>query len=246
MEIIKSLRWYTGSGYRDINIKLRKKQKLSTTQKLHYDNITRAFENVSSITTTLTLYRGLKLNSEKEYKQFDKGFVSMSSDIDVAIGFADGKTKCCLLHITILPGSKVLDLREISNVPEESEFLLSRKEGSFDLTDTSLYRGRTVLHIVYIPKGTTKFNKDNVDNKLREQKDNVDNKLREQKNYQRLIEQFDEEVVSLMMIDDDDDDDSDINSAIEYESERLGIKLTPDLKQKVFNYIKELSGEEFM
>jgi hypothetical protein len=90
-------------------------------------------------TKMMTVYRGVKTDlffngnantlvktDGLEYYQ-NQGFVSTSLDSKVAYGFlhhATNGNKCCMQHITILPGSHCVMLQPITVFPEENEILL--------------------------------------------------------------------------------------------------------------------------
>jgi hypothetical protein len=58
---------------------------------------------------------------------------------------------CCILQITVSPGSKVLPLSSISNNPEEEEILLDR-DGIMFCTMVNVVDNMKVFYITYSPK----------------------------------------------------------------------------------------------
>lgn len=150
--IRESLTWYTESNFKEFNKKLRRRGSVMSREELnHRDNIDQAFENVFRLESPLTVYRGIDRDdfiSEKEFS--DKAFISTSLSYEIARKtFTAGM--CCILQITVSPGSKVLPLRLISNNPEEEEILLDR-DGIMFCTMVNVVDNMKVFYITYSPK----------------------------------------------------------------------------------------------
>lgn len=75
----------------------------------------------------------------------DRSFVSTSLSYEVAKEKFAGE-ECCVVEITVSPGSKVLPLRTISEKPEEEEVLLDR-DGIMMVTGNKL--GKDNMKIIY-------------------------------------------------------------------------------------------------
>lgn len=84
------------------------------------DTLDELFENVPPIDQTQIVYRGISTYFPLESI---KSFISTSLSFDVATSFS-GKY-CCLLYITLSPGSKILPLKELSYLPSEEEMASS-------------------------------------------------------------------------------------------------------------------------
>lgn len=75
-------------------------------------------------------------NFYKDTNSFkDKGFLSVTSNIDVAKMFINRDKGCCLQIIKILKGSKILPLRDVSFFDFQDEFLIE-KEKQFKIVKT--------------------------------------------------------------------------------------------------------------
>ena len=75
-------------------------------------------------------------NFYKDTNSFkDKGFLSVTSSIDVAKMFINRDKGCCLQIIKILKGSKILPLRDVSFFDFQDEFLIE-KEKQFKIVKT--------------------------------------------------------------------------------------------------------------
>jgi hypothetical protein len=129
-QVIKSITWYTGGEYSDFNDSLRAGK--IPTEKRHFDNISLAFQGVPPLTNPITVYKGKR--SDNIY-QVDKAFASTSLTIRGTQDFRGGK--CCILQITVPPGSKVLPLESISDNKSEDEILLDRN-GEYTVTGSDI------------------------------------------------------------------------------------------------------------
>lgn len=148
--IIKSIMWYTSSEYEDFNKALRE-EKLTSSQKLHLKHIDLAFESCPPLTLPIIVYRGLKLDNPETYSNYDRAFVSTTRDYNVTSEFRNAR--CCVLQITISPGSKVLFIEEISENPSEKEVLLNRN-GKFIVTGTAIKNNMKIIFVTYTPMGS--------------------------------------------------------------------------------------------
>jgi hypothetical protein len=140
--IKKSIKWYTGSQYESFNYALRTKTDLTTSKSKHLANLDKAFDNVPLLENEITVYRGI--NSGKIYKN---AFVSTSLSKEVAVYFINDR-KCCLMHITLSKGSRILPIFNVSKKSGEEEILLSR-HGDITCTHITMEGKMKVLHCVY-------------------------------------------------------------------------------------------------
>lgn len=139
---------YTDDSYKQLNEKLRSNILLSKQERILVDTLDDLFDDISLLTETLIVYRGIS-----KYYPFENinTFISTSLDKNVSISFS-GKY-CCILQIILPPGSKVIPLRSMSKLPGEEEILLPRN-GNFQIT----FRNETIFpyiyHLVYLPKNS--------------------------------------------------------------------------------------------
>jgi len=145
-DLMKAISDYTGYQFKTLNAHLRQGVALTATEERVAHRIDSMFESLQPIKETLTLYRGIKQEDQVNNKN---AFVSASHDISVAKGFV-GK-ECCLLVITIPPGSKVLFIEDVSRFPKEREVLIERTGGfAITLIDNDAYKV-TKIFTTYIP-----------------------------------------------------------------------------------------------
>lgn len=137
-----SLSWYTGGNFDKLNFALRNNKPLTSIQKMHKDNIDMAFDAAPRIKKSITVYKGK--NSSNVYS--DKSYISTSKNIEAAYDFSG--TKCCILVITVTPGSKVLDISYLSRYKDENEILLDRG-GSLFVTNTYIENDMKFINCVY-------------------------------------------------------------------------------------------------
>ena len=145
-DLVKAINDYTGYQFKNLNAHLREGVPLTATEERVAHRLDSVFEELQPIKETLTLYRGIKQEDQVQNKN---AFVSASHTISVAERFV-GK-ECCLLVITIPPGSKVLFIEDVSRYPQEREVLIERK-GAFAITliDNDAYKV-TKIFTTYIP-----------------------------------------------------------------------------------------------
>jgi hypothetical protein len=96
-------------------------------------------------------------SSETVYS--DKAPISTSLFYNEAKKFAS--EKCCILQITVSPGSKILRLTKVSKYKEEVEILLERN-GSFKVTGTRVNDdddGMKIIFVTYSPPGSIQIEK---------------------------------------------------------------------------------------
>lgn len=129
-QVKKSITWYTGGEYSEFNDSLRAGK--IPAEKRHFENISLAFQGVPPLTTPITVYKGKR--SDNVYR-VDKAFASTSSTIRGTQDFRGGK--CCILQITVPPGSKVLPLNLLSDIKSEDEILLDRN-GEYTVTGSDI------------------------------------------------------------------------------------------------------------
>lgn len=160
-----SLDWYTGGNFDEFNVYLRREQILPKKYRQHFENITTAFYNSPPLNTPLIVYKGK--NSPKVYS--DKAFVSTTLEYAKTKRFS-GKD-CCVVQITVSPGSHVLPLRSISREPDEEEVLLDRN-GTLVITGSTVKNQMKVIFATYVPYGAKAvteqkdINADKFDSKL--------------------------------------------------------------------------------
>lgn len=91
-----------------------------------------AFSHVPPLAHSMIVYRGIKYDKGDKYKHdsiYNKQYISTSTHIETAEDFLNGKS-CCILHITLPQGSRVLPLKRLSHFQSEDEVLLPR-DGKF-------------------------------------------------------------------------------------------------------------------
>lgn len=81
------------------------------------------FEQLPKLENDIVVFRGLKAD-QVEFENFDEQFVSTSLELNIARNFSGGR--CCLLHITIKKGTRVLPICAFGEfVVQENEVVLS-------------------------------------------------------------------------------------------------------------------------
>lgn len=152
-DIIASLKWYTGGEYDELNNALRQGSKLPEHIAKHWHNIQEAFRLTAPSKEPIMVYRGKKSNKIRNIVTP----LSTSRTIRGTEDFVG--SKCCILFITVSPGTRYIDLREISDIPSESEILLP-PGGSLSFTDSDVktieyprmtHEDMEVLYVTYIP-----------------------------------------------------------------------------------------------
>jgi len=126
-------------------------------------NLDLAFARIPQLEQPLIVYKGKQ--SEKVYS--DKAFVSTSLQFDVAMHFAKERKEtglhCCVVEITVSPGSKILPIFYGSEYPEEQEILLDR-DGKMFVTGSTIekVRGKKVkiIFATYMPSKSKKAKSD--------------------------------------------------------------------------------------
>lgn len=114
-------------------------------------NLERIFAEIPPLEQALTVYRGIVIYSEEKLDTYDGAFISTTLDKGMAEQFIEGISDCCILQITVSPGSKVLPLVDPSLVFEEDEVILYRK-GELLITGRE---GNTIF-VTYLPKDSIK------------------------------------------------------------------------------------------
>ena len=126
---------YTSSFYKAVNCVLRKQEYCTPDVKDVISTMDKVFCKIKPFvpTTYKMLYRGLKMSSKEELDSFlqqtqitDLGFVSASTDKDIALGFAGDTETALLMRIYLLPGVqyKILPVKRISKTQNENEVIL--------------------------------------------------------------------------------------------------------------------------
>ena len=105
-----------------------------------FDEIFSKFSVISP--KPITVYRGVKnAKKDKPYEGLQAGYISTSTDINVAFGFSHAhKTGCCIYKFTILPGVPFISMYRHSHFQEELEILLPRGL-TIDITGRSEIKG---------------------------------------------------------------------------------------------------------
>lgn len=149
VDIKASLRWYTTDAYEKFNQKIRKEITLSNTEKMNQKNIDRAFSMVPPLKNSIVVYKGKK--SDKMYS--DKSYISTSLLYDQTKQFR--RVACCVVKITVSPGSKILPLRDTSDAASEEEVLLDRG-GTLLVTGSEInHENMKIIYATYVPKKST-------------------------------------------------------------------------------------------
>ena len=158
--LLYSLKEYTGESFADVNSKLRSKSILKQSEKQIADNIDAIFDLTSPLLFPVTLYRGIR--DPKEVKT-NSGFISTSYDISSAKEFT--RRNCCLIIISVPPGSKILFIESVSELPDEKEVLLDRN-GDFNITlvkETRMLYGVDEIYVSYIPHSSVQVKSEQLD-----------------------------------------------------------------------------------
>lgn len=147
-DIKASLRWYTGGDFDVFNESIRKDRALTERQSYNLNMLDKAFLYSPPIQSAITVYKG-KSGSDL---YSDKSFVSTTVKYKASLSFADDD--CCVVQITVSPGSKVLPLRSVSREPYEEEVLLDRG-GELTITGTTINDdGMKIIFATYNPKNS--------------------------------------------------------------------------------------------
>ncbi len=145
----EALSWYTGGGFDKFNEYIRKNRVLSKEYTNILLSIDEAFDNVQATQNVLTVYKGIEGSN---VFNTDKTFVSTTVNYNRTKRFSG--RNCCVLQITVSPGSKALPIRSISREPDEEEVLLDR-DAKFQVTGETINEfDMKVIFVTYIPKGS--------------------------------------------------------------------------------------------
>ena len=156
-EIAESISKYTYDEkfYKTMNTNLLRKKRQPKEIQVDLNNIDEAFKAVPPLTEPLVVYRG---KQKDEVSKVDPSFVSTSLFSEVTKTFTG--VGCCILKITVSPGSKVLPIYDLSRLRSEYEILLDRG-GHFVVTGSEIIRDITAIieggdmktiYVMYIPK----------------------------------------------------------------------------------------------
>jgi hypothetical protein len=152
-KLTESLKWYTGGEYDELNDALRQGNRLPKHIAMHWYNIQEAFRLTAPSTEPIMVYRGKKSNKIRTIVTP----LSTSRTIQGTEDFVGDK--CCILFITVSPGTRYIDLGQTSEIPSESEILLP-PGGSLVFTGTDnirieypriVHNDMEVLYVTYIP-----------------------------------------------------------------------------------------------
>lgn len=151
-EYLNSIIEYQGDSFVNRNLRLKlglddwEEFDLNTFRKL--EDI---FQSIPPLEKPLTVYRGVVIPSEEKLDTYDGAYISTTTDKYMAQRFIEGISDCCILQITVSPGSKVLPLIDQSLIFEESEVILYRK-GELMVTG----RISNTIFATYLPKPVVK------------------------------------------------------------------------------------------
>lgn len=138
-----------------INKYLRDIDTLTRDFKLLKKNLDYVFKYIPPLDHSITLYRGIKFSSRSDFNTElnDFGFISTTYDKPIAFEFLEDY-QCCLLEITLEPGTKVIPLESFSKYPEEREILLPPGKFSLIRSTNTTYFGKpiTINKVRYIPE----------------------------------------------------------------------------------------------
>ena len=212
--IKNTITWYTGGEYYEFNKMLRDDKQIGEYSE-HLKNLIIAFQGVPPLTEPMTVYKGKK--SENIYK-VDKAFSSTSLSIKGTIDFRG--EKCCIMQITIPPGSKILPLSFLSDASYEDEILLDRN-GTYIQTGTDIRivdeKEIKFFYISYIPYFSQIIGKDL--NKVKDPERQDLNLIRE-----RIIEY-------LKNAKEQDEDFFDLDHELEHISKKLKINISKEMRE---------------
>jgi hypothetical protein len=179
----KSLNWYTGGGYDQFNLSIRSNKPLTPILENHKKYIQKAFEHVKPIDNPLTVFKGI----DTDIIFSDKSYVSTTIDYKKTYRFTGNN--CCILQITVVPGSRILPLYLVSREPDEEEILLEA-DGTMVVTGTKLNKDNMkIIFVTYSPPKTYK--------------------IQQEKELQTAEKKFDREIIIDRIIDILKDEDPD-------------------------------------
>lgn len=99
------IREYTGTAFSELNQKLRTNQSLNAQQSYMVKILDRTFLSTPVLRVPILVYRGISQHLISQVS----AYISTSSDIDRALRFTNS-VNCCLLRITVSPGTKILPI----------------------------------------------------------------------------------------------------------------------------------------
>lgn len=136
----RSLTYYTGAGYKNINNYMRGKP-ITTSEgsrsyestieeiKQHIENINEILINSPPLEKALEVYRGVSMGEEMNYNKgdvvdlFRDSFTSTSFNLDVSVEYAGDV--CCLFVLYLTPGTRGLYIGTSSSISTEYEYILA-------------------------------------------------------------------------------------------------------------------------
>jgi hypothetical protein len=173
-----AISWYTGGNFDTFNQYLRSNRALPQNFRTKLELIDDAFAAAPPIITPVVVYKGK--GSDRIYS--DKAFMSTTLDYTKTKRFS-GKN-CCVVQITISPGSKVLPLRDISREPDEEEVLLDRN--GFLLVTGSYINDKDRMKIIFTTYSSDESKLVKNDSQISKAEKQFDNSLM----IQRIIQFF--------------------------------------------------------
>lgn len=205
-----SLKFYTGSEYKELNSKIRNGSLLSKELRQHLDNIMDVFNGGPTLDTVLTVYRGMN----KRYTAFEnKGIISTTLSKKTTKAFRG--TSCCLYIITLTPGEyTILPLHSVSEMPEEEEILLP--PGSLSIqkvipyTDPTNTESVDIVYCTYIPKNAEIINSNKLNDLNNKEFDQVKKELSLESWINRILDSGIKDEITIFC----NDGDSDLNDCI--------------------------------
>lgn len=181
-ELKESLVWYTQSNYRDFNSYLRGDREPTSDILHHLRNFEKIFNNSPPLETSIDVYRG----SIKEILD-GKTYISTTLDLKITKDFLSLANRCCLYHINVSPGSRVLPIKNISDIESEDEVILDRK-GLYIATSSSIqiYEIDDERHLMkfidvnYMPSGSIVLqNKEDISEFIKKEDKDMEEKRKE-------------------------------------------------------------------
>jgi hypothetical protein len=160
---INAIKVYTSAEGYTINSNLR--SGLSVVEyKDVIDGLDSIFEEIEPLQETMIVYRDMNIEL-RGYTTL--GYTSVTTKSDQLDG-SKNEIVCCMYHITVPPGSKIIDLQKYSSHPSENELLLPRG-GQFHYTGQTVKNNVICIFLSYLPPQSTIIENNEEQDKLREE-----------------------------------------------------------------------------
>lgn len=163
--LIYSLQNYTSGTtniYKVINTYLSRRMKVPEELEDISNDLKLAFKGVPPLKEPIVVYRGKMYDI---VDPIDYSYVSTSFFVRPTLDFIGGN--CCILQITVSPGSKIIPLATISDYKHEYEILLDRG-GQFITTGSRIDTDMKYIYVSYIPQN---LNETKMIDEIRDPKD---------------------------------------------------------------------------